>query len=281
MKWMNKKAALLLLFLAWIIVGGECTAAPCTSSSHEYKAKILKYADPDNDGVREYKCIHCGDTYTEAIPRTGHVFGEYHTTQKADCANEGVEVRECVQCGKKESRIIPFSEQHKYKDWVVISESTCTSKGVRQRSCRICGKVQEETFGGGGGHNYEESTTPADCTTDGLKKRVCTRCGRDESEVLPALGHIWGEPVIKKEATETAEGLQVRICERNETHVLEEVIPMLEKAQAAQPVVEAASEETAAEPEPEPVKPAVNKLDVVLGTTNTGMFFSVLFPGEK
>lgn len=91
------------------------------------------------------------------------------------------------------------------------------------------------------------------------------------------MGHIWGEPVIKKEATETAEGLQVRICERNETHVLEEVIPMLEKAQAAQPVVEAASEETAAEPEPEPVKPAVNKLDVVLGTTNTGMFFLFFF----
>ncbi|MBQ6316586.1 MAG: Ig-like domain-containing protein, partial [Oscillospiraceae bacterium] len=48
-----------------------------------------------------------------------------------------------------------------------------------------------------------------------------------EETVIPALGHDWGEWTVTKEATETEEGEETRVCQNDPTHVETRVIPML------------------------------------------------------
>ena len=55
----------------------------------------------------------------------------------------------------------------------------------------------------------------ATCTEPGATgKEVCLECGITvkESEVIPALGHKFGDWETVKEATETEEGLAKRVC---------------------------------------------------------------------
>ena len=56
------------------IVGNEClTGATIHSHTHSYTSTVTKAASCTEAGVRTYTCS-CGDSYTEAIPATGHDF---------------------------------------------------------------------------------------------------------------------------------------------------------------------------------------------------------------
>jgi hypothetical protein len=53
--------------------------------------------------------------------------------------------------------------------------------------------------------------TDPTCATDGVKERTCA-CGAIETEVIPALGHTFGEWKVIVEATDTTSGIKVRAC---------------------------------------------------------------------
>ena len=71
----------------------------------------------------------------------------------------------------------------------------------------------------------------ATCTEAGLSDGIhCSICGEiiiEQVEIEP-LGHVWGEWTVIKEATETEEGLKTRVCEKDPSHIEEEIIPKLE-----------------------------------------------------
>ena len=83
---------------------------------------------------------------------------------------------------------------HIWKDGAILKESTCTAEGKKQKVCENCKKVIEiETPALG--HNFVN--------------RVCTRCGEKEPGCTT---HTYGEWVITKNATCTADGTKTKTC---------------------------------------------------------------------
>lgn len=75
----------------------------------------------------------------------------------------------------------------------------------------------------------------ATCTEEGKKiiYEACTSCGivtGATEETIPATGHDWGSWTVNKEATETEEGSESRVCSHDESHVQTRVIPKKEHA---------------------------------------------------
>ena len=91
------------------IVGGnvvvdEVEAPAC---EHEWDEGVVTTpATCEEDGVKTYTCVKCGETKTEVIPATGHAWGEWEVTTEADCEEKGVETRTCANCGETETREI-------------------------------------------------------------------------------------------------------------------------------------------------------------------------------
>ena len=64
-------------------------------------------------------------------------------------------------------------------------------------------------------HDYTcEITTAATCTEEGSLTYTCTICGESYVEMIPALGHSFGDWTVILEPTTTAEGLEERSCNR-------------------------------------------------------------------
>lgn len=203
-------------------------AADCTQGYHEYEVSITSHADADHNGERKYACIYCGYSYTETIPSTGHYFGEYYIEQQPTCADEGLSYRTCVDCGLIEYQVLPITGEHSLGDWVEDSQPTCITDGSQNRVCRICGYTEQETLAAAGEHHYEVTGHPAACTEPGKMVYTCSVCQDTYTEVIKPLGHQYGKSIDVKAATKTQEGLAIRVCEHDENHVLEEIIPKLE-----------------------------------------------------
>ncbi len=111
--------------------------------------------------------------------------------------------------------------------YTVTLPATCTQIGYQDKYCSTCGKKigTEEILPIG--HQYEvvyDVTTPATCLTDGLrqKKSICRVCGYQESivdEVIPALGHDWGDWVQTTAPTCETKGQETCTCKRDSSHV--------------------------------------------------------------
>lgn len=65
---MKKMVAILLCAASVLLTFAGC-GPKC---EHEYTAKITKEATYEAEGVTEYTCSKCGDTYTEAIAKKEH-----------------------------------------------------------------------------------------------------------------------------------------------------------------------------------------------------------------
>ena len=83
------------------------TSAPATSGStppvttaphtHQYTATVTQKATCEDLGVKTYTCS-CSASYREAIPATGHSWGQWIETKIATAAEMGEEVRTCNNC---------------------------------------------------------------------------------------------------------------------------------------------------------------------------------------
>ncbi|MBQ3755110.1 MAG: InlB B-repeat-containing protein, partial [Clostridia bacterium] len=121
--------------------------------------------------------------------------------------------------------------------------ATCTAKGnIAYWHCSDCDKYFSDE---NGEHEITlESTVlekiahtlvydpavPATCTESGLTAGShCSVCGTVliSQEVVPALGHDFGEWQVVTPATETEEGLERRVCSRDANHFEERTIPVI------------------------------------------------------
>ena len=170
-----------------------------------------KSATCDQAGAPAYwECTHCGECYADAegtkplaeadlvIPALGHKL-THHAAKDATCGAAGViEYWECSTCGERfadetakfllhDADLIVPKTAH---EWVQVfsKAATCDTDGVSEHwECKNCGKFSADSEG-----------------KELLKK---------EDLVTPAFGHSWSAWTVVKEATQTAEGEEVRVCD--------------------------------------------------------------------
>lgn len=173
----------------------ECPAG----GTHTFKGSQPVRPTATTEGLRQYTCTKCGYTYTVTVPVTGHVWEEWTVERAATCTSEGLEYRLCAKCGQREDAVLPMLSPTGEHTWI------------------------------------ESARTNATCTAGGAITYTCSVCGATKTEALPALGHNWGEWWVMRQATETEEGEEVRVCLNDvshaETRPIEKLVPAPEPVQ--------------------------------------------------
>ena len=70
---------------------------------HSYTEAVTTKASCETDGVKTFRC-DCGDSYTEAIPATGHSFTSYVYNEDATYTADGTETATCDNCDETDTR---------------------------------------------------------------------------------------------------------------------------------------------------------------------------------
>ena len=213
---------------------------------HDHISQITKQVVCETDGEKTFTCTRCGDTYTEAIPATGHndvvtvveptctadgytehkckdcgrvvrsdvtkALGHDYAskiTTKASCTEDGVLTYICTRCDESYTEKIPATG-HKYND--VVTEASCDKGGYTLHTCANCGDSYKDNFIAPTGHKYTKTTVKqASCETDGVNVYTCDTCGDSYSEVIKAKGHVYASEVTKK-ANCTDDGVITYTC---------------------------------------------------------------------
>ena len=213
---------------------------------HDHISQITKQVACETDGEKTFTCTRCGDTYTEAIPATGHndivtvveptctadgytehkckdcgrvvrsdvtkaLGHDYDSkiTTKASCTEDGVLTYICTRCDESYTEKIPATG-HKYND--VVTEASCDKGGYTLHTCANCGDTYKDDFTAPTGHKYTKTTVKqASCETDGVNVYTCDTCGDSYSEVIKAKGHVYASEVTKK-ANCTDDGVITYTC---------------------------------------------------------------------
>ena len=110
---------------------------------HSYRKEITTMPTCTEDGVATYTCDKCGDSYTEAIPATGHDEGEWSTEVEPTCTTAGKEVLKCTRCGEiLDEREIP-ALGHTPGEWEVTKQADWIHDGEQIKKCTVCGEILE------------------------------------------------------------------------------------------------------------------------------------------
>ena len=181
---------------------------------HDYVASVTTEPTCTVDGVRTYTCSMCGDSYTEAIPATGHTFGPWTTVTSPTCTQSGSEQRSCSVCGYTETRGVDPTGHSWEDDYTVDQAPTCTQDGSKSIHCSRCDAVTDVQTIPATGHTWDQGTvfTPATCTENGTMRYTCTVCGETRDEVIPATGHTWDQGTVLTPATCTENGTMRYTC---------------------------------------------------------------------
>lgn len=77
--------------------------------THNYTEETTTDATCEADGLKTFTC-ECGDTYTEAIPATSHIFENYISNNDATYLADGTETAKCNICELTDTRIAEGSK---------------------------------------------------------------------------------------------------------------------------------------------------------------------------
>lgn len=136
-----------------VSVEGHFTTEKCTNHTWD-SGTVTTQPICCTDGVKTFKCTNpgCGETKTEAIPRT---------------------------------------RDHKWNSGAVTKQPTCVATGIKTYTCTTpgCGATTTETVAATGKHTWDSGavTTPAKPGEAGVKTYTCTVCSQTKTESIPAL----------------------------------------------------------------------------------------------
>ena len=121
------------------ITGGETAGSSCTHTNGSWWGFI--YATCEADGEKTFSCDDCSHSYTEAIPATGHNYGEWYTIEGKEptCTEVGEEYRHCQNLG---------CDKHEYREAAALGHTaetqnyiapTCINRGsTGYERCSVC-----------------------------------------------------------------------------------------------------------------------------------------------
>lgn len=190
---------------------------------HSYTRTVTKEPTCTEEGLATYTC-DCGATYTEAIPRTEHLY-EAQVTEPT-CEEMGYTTHTCKICGH--SYVSDFRNPKGHHDEAQVTEPTCVTMGYTTYTCTDCGRSYVADYVDALGHSYVlVNGKEATCTEPGYTgDEVCAVCGdvKTRGEEMEALGHSFGPWTVTREADCFTDGLREHTCALC-GHTEEETIP--------------------------------------------------------
>ena len=190
---------------------------------HDYKSVVKTEPTCTKDGVREYKCIYCEDTYTEPINALGHKTSAV-AAKEATCVDDGnIAYVHCTRCQKyfldstckKETTLantIVKAKGHSFGKWTTTKAAACTVQGVQTRTCSKCKKAETRSVAATG-HSYSSRPVAPTCTDQGYTEHTCTVCGDSyKTDFKSANGHHFDEGEMTKAPTYESKGEMLYRC---------------------------------------------------------------------
>lgn len=176
---------------------------------HTPKTVNAKAATCTEDGYTgDTVCSVCGYEISqgEAVPATGHAWGEWAVSEPATCTESGMEERSCATCDATEERALP-ALGHSFTSYVPNGDATCTEDGTETASCdNGCGTEDTRVDEGSAlGHDWG---VPAWAwSEDGTMFVATFACARDAAHTR----ELTAEPSasVKVEPTCTEAGVRV------------------------------------------------------------------------
>ena len=230
---------------------------PKKSHVHKLTAIPAKAATCIEDGHIEYWICDqgenpCGLYFRDAdgkiqidkedtvLTATDHDWGDWTVTKQATCSEKGEETRVCrLDASHKETRQTdPDTNAHDWGQWKVTRAATETEEGEETRTCRHDEKHTETRVLPKKDHVHQLKhvySKLATCEEDGnieywicdQGENPCRRYFRDkygnlaidkEDTVIRAIGHSYGEWMLKKAPTCAEMGEEIRVCSADPSH---------------------------------------------------------------
>ena len=163
-------------------------------------------------GYTEHTCACCGYSYRDNyIPALGHDFGDWRQETAPTCAEAGKDSRQCSICGEKQIRPIASLEHDLQRQ--PDKAPSCLESGWHDYvACSHCDYVEMQQIDALG-HAYEAVVTPPLCNAQGYTTYTCRNCGDNYvSDYQNPGGHVYGDWIVRKEATCTSRGERYRAC---------------------------------------------------------------------
>ena len=148
-----------------------------------------------------------------------HSLTEVRDSREPTCTEEGYTGNTyCKVCDKvqKPGESIP-AKGHSWNEGVITTSPTCENAGAKTYTCTVCNATKTEAITATGHTEVIDAAVAATCTEPGKTEgKHCSVCNAEikKGEVIPALGHSWGEWTVTTPASCTATGEETRTCDR-------------------------------------------------------------------
>ena len=146
---------------------------------HYYKVVSQTAATCYENGVANYECSQCGDTYEEILYSIGHTFNII--SAPSSCTESEHIIYTCSKCGESYETEGKYPTGHSYAI-TIIKEPTCTEEGIRLNTCEKCSDSYETKIAANG-HKYGIAEIQ---TSKGRTTRIytCESCGHKYKQEL-------------------------------------------------------------------------------------------------
>jgi len=124
------------IFIAQAVIPAE---------GHKADAKgftLVKAADCTTAGEEKATCSVCGETFTRAIPATGHKY--VATVVPPTCTEKGYTTHKCSVCGKTYNDNKVKATGHSWK--ITVKQATMKKAGAKVYVCTVCKKKVTKTI---------------------------------------------------------------------------------------------------------------------------------------
>ncbi len=232
-----------------------CTECGAELSRIQLEAEALGHDYGEWEEVTPATCTELGEErrvcsrdsshiQTRETQPIGHVSGDVVIENEipATCTEAGSydEVVYCTKCEIELSRknVVTEALGHNYGEWEEVTPATCTESGEERRVCsRNSSHIETREIAPLGHTLVKKNKVSAKCETAGRKAYwICSVCSKmfsdsngvteiEAPEVIPALGHNYGEWEEVTPATCTESGEERRVCSRNSAHTETREIP--------------------------------------------------------
>lgn len=111
--------------------------------AHTWTEKVTTEPTCTEAGEKTFTCV-CGATKKEAIPATGHSWGEYEVTTAATCTQPGVMTSTCSNCGGTQTKAIPATG-HSWGE-PEVTYAANGQDGEKVYTCAVCNESKKEAI---------------------------------------------------------------------------------------------------------------------------------------